>query len=235
VRLLCIPHAGGSAAAFRTWGRWLPPGIELQALELPGRGARWSERLLTDIEALLDDLESAAEGAGEDFALFGHSVGALITFELARHLERRGGPCPQRLFVSARRAPHLPSPRRPTFSLTDRDLVRAVHDFNGTPEEVLGDSQLLDLMLPVIRADLAIDETYEYRPGPPLRCPISALGGIADAVVTRQELAAWQSHTSDRFTLRMVEGDHFFIRSQEPVVVQLVAGDLEATQMSWTA
>jgi medium-chain acyl-[acyl-carrier-protein] hydrolase len=159
-------------------------------------------------------------------AFFGHSMGGIIAFELARYLRREGNRGVAHLFVSASRAPQVKFDEPPTFDLPDPEFVEELRTLNGTPKEVLEHPELLELMIPLLRADFALCETYHYYPEPPLSCPITVLGGLRDHAITREELEAWREQTTASFRLRMLPGDHFFIRTAQALLFQLLAQDL---------
>jgi medium-chain acyl-[acyl-carrier-protein] hydrolase len=170
---------------------------------------------------LVDALEKVLQPLFEQvpFALFGHSMGAPVSFELTRRLRRRGGVQPLHLFVSGRNAPHLRDTRPQRHKMSDADLLAEVRRYGGTPEEVLRDPELMGLVLPVLRADIQVIETWPHTPGEPLDIPISAFGGLDDPGTSRPELEEWRAHTRREFALQMMPGDHFFIHSAEPVVL----------------
>lgn len=230
-RLFCLPYGGGGAAIFREWPRDLWPEIEVWHVQLPGREARHREPLLTRMDALVTPLaDSMMPHLDPPYAIFGHSMGALIGFELARCLRRAGAPDPIYLFVSARRAPHVQDPRPPLHNLPDPDLVEQLcRRYNGMPQAVLESPDLMRLFVPVIRADLTLTETYSYAPEEPLACPISAFGGLDDGAVTRDDLAAWGDQTRESFTLRMLSGGHFFLQTLRPRLLSAIAADLSQT------
>jgi medium-chain acyl-[acyl-carrier-protein] hydrolase len=211
-RLLCLPYAGGAAVFFESWAAHVPPDIELTAVELPGRGRRFSEPPYREFAPLLDALR-AEVAVGSGTILFGHSLGALLAFELARRCE------PRALVVSGCGAPHRPREQRSRSGLADAPLVEEIASLGGTPRELLDNAELMELLLPVLRADFSVSESYRYRPGPPLGCRIVALGGDADDDVSEQDIAAWSELTTDRFRMRVFAGDHFFIRQHEREVV----------------
>ncbi|MCS6845860.1 MAG: thioesterase II family protein [Caldilineales bacterium] len=214
VRLFCFPYSGAAASVYYPWADLLPPNIEVCPVQLPGHGTRLREplatRLAPQVEALAAGLAPAFD---RPFAFFGHSMGALLSFELARYLRRTGRPGPVHLFVSGHGAPHLPDRNPPLHALPDDQFVAKLRELNGTPEEVLRHQELLQLLIPVLRADFAVCETYVYQPEPPLACPISAYGGLGDGYVNREELAAWREQTTGPFALRMFPGDHFYLNS----------------------
>jgi medium-chain acyl-[acyl-carrier-protein] hydrolase len=186
------------------------------------------EPALTRVPPLVAALaEGLRQYLGKPFAFFGHSMGAVLGFELARLLRDQGLPQPVRLFVSAHRAPQLPDARPPLHDLPEPELVQALRRLKGTPEEILRHAELLELMLPLLRADFAVAETYTYVAAAPLRCPISAFGGDADAEVGCDQLAAWSAQTQDGFRLRMLPGDHFFLVSARPALLQAIGEALD--------
>jgi medium-chain acyl-[acyl-carrier-protein] hydrolase len=227
MRLFCFPYAGGSASVFRTWSSELPAEIEVLPIQLPGRETRLREAPFTHISQLLPKLtEVLRPYMTMPFAFFGHSLGALIAFELTRHLRREGEPGPVHLFMSGHRAPQRPNPDPPIHELPDAEFMEEVRQFNGTPEELLGNAEMMRLVLPFLRADFTIYETYVYTPEEPLDCSISALGGLGDVEVSREDSAAWRELTRGTFSLRMFPGNHFFLNSARRQVVQAVAQDL---------
>ncbi|HTB74378.1 MAG TPA: alpha/beta fold hydrolase [Polyangiaceae bacterium] len=228
VRLFCLPHAGGSARAYRTFHQHLPRDVEVCAIQPPGRDQRIAEPALGDLSTLVREIVAAIVPLlDRPFALFGHSMGALAAYETARALRDRGSPAPASLFVSGCRAPHLPHDGRPLHDLDDAAFLERLRRYDGTPEFVLRDPELAQLFLPTIRADLCAMETYRFQPGPAVACPVVACGGVQDPDVSREQLARWCDLTSGRFEIAMFPGGHFYLREREARVVQLVAESLE--------
>jgi medium-chain acyl-[acyl-carrier-protein] hydrolase len=231
LRLFCFPYAGAGTSAFRGWHEALPPDVEVCSLQLPGRGSRLGEpafrRMTPLVEALAEGVRAAL---GTPIAFFGHSMGALVAFELAREMRRRGWPAPRHLFVSGLAAPHLPDPA-PTrlHRLTDGELVAELRRLGGTPPAVLESPEILELTLPTLRADFELLETYRYEPEPPLDCDLTALGGQDDRFVTPGGLAAWAAETSGRFTRVVFPGNHFFLHSAAAAVLRTVSDHLRAS------
>lgn len=214
LRLFCLPYAGRGASLFRTWERHLPSEVELFPVQIPGRETRLREPAIDCVVRLVETLEASLSPYFDiPFALFGHSMGALVSFELARLLRRYGKCEPVQLFVSGHRAPQVPLERARLHDLPEPALLEQLRQLNGTPDAVLGCSELLRLMLPTLRADLALCEKYEYRPEEPFDFPIAVFGGTKDSTVSESQHAAWRAHTCQSFTLRMFEGDHFFLHS----------------------
>lgn len=228
VRLFCFPYAGGAAAVYHSWPQALSTDVEVCAIQLPGRGARFRDAPHTRLANLV---RASADALGPSldmpFALFGHSMGALVVFELARELRRRGAPAPVRLLVSGHEAPHRPDPDPPIGHLDDAAFVAEVcRRYDGIPREVLDQPDLMDLVLPVLRADFSVIENYAYAPEEPLDCPISCFGGTEDVRVSRADLEAWQEQTRASFRLRVIPGGHFFLDSARGLVLEAVAHDL---------
>jgi medium-chain acyl-[acyl-carrier-protein] hydrolase len=233
-RLFCLPYSGGGAAAFHRWAALLPEAVELNLVQLPGRETRLREEPLTRMETLINALVPMVAGLlDRPYALFGHSMGALSAFELARGLRRKGAPAPLCLFVSGRRAPQLADPEPPLHTLADGPFVAAVvRRYNAIPRIILDDIELLRLFLPTLRADFELLETYTYRTEPPLACPIVALGGNDDARASAQELAAWQMHTQSWFQMRRFPGDHFYLQSERDALIRLLVDVLHAERQN---
>jgi medium-chain acyl-[acyl-carrier-protein] hydrolase len=216
VRLLCIPDAGGSAAVFRQWPKYIHPRIEVCAIELPGRATRLMEPPFTSMPVLIEALAGALNPfLDKPFAIFGHELGALIGFELTRHLRRSSDPQPEHLFVGGSRAPQAPINSSPKYNLPDAEFIAELRTMNRTPVEVLDHPELMKLMLPLLRADFELAETYVYRSELPLDVPISAYGGLQDHDTTEEELKGWREQTAARFKLQMFPGDHFFLHAAQ--------------------
>jgi medium-chain acyl-[acyl-carrier-protein] hydrolase len=227
LRLFCFHYAGGNAQVFHEWPGRLPPNVEVVAIQLPGRGHRFGEPLIRRLAQLSRVLaQELSPYLDKPFIFFGHSLGALLCFETARSLRRENRRQPAHLFVSATEAPHR---RRKEESLSDLPkgaLVKKLREFNGTPVEVLQNDDLMDLMLPTIRADCELSESYEYHHESPLECPITIYGGIDDYEVEAERLAAWREMTSGAFEIRMFSGDHFYINSSQAIFLEIFAADL---------
>ena len=227
LRLFCFPYAGGGASIFRAWPTYLPVDIEVCSIQLPGHETRLSEPLFTSLEALVSVLAQVLQPyLMQPFAFFGHSLGALVGFELARTLRQWGQPGPIHLFVSGHSAPQIPQTDPLVHQLPQADFIQKLTSLNGTPIEVLQNPELMELLYPVLRADFALNETYVYRPGLPLDCALSALGGLHDDLAGRSDIEPWREQTRGRFSLRILPGDHFFIHSARAPVLHAVVQDL---------
>lgn len=223
-RLFCLPYAGGSAGIYRNWHDWMAPEVEVVAVELPGRGIHQRAAPLDRMEAIVERLLAAmAPLLDLPFALFGHSLGGLIAFELSRALAKGGYPTPVQLFVSAVEAPHLPSRGATLHDLPQPEFLAELRRFNVGAAQALKNEELAEILLPVLRADFRLAETYRHVSGPPLAHPITVFGGLHDAAIQPHALEAWQRHTQDRCVVRLLAGDHFFIHDYEHVMAASVA------------
>ena len=215
LRVYFFPHAGGSASTY-LWGRHFPADIEVSAVQLPGRESRFLEAPVTAMESAVDELAPTILSTVDlPFAFFGHSMGALLAYHVARRLAEDGSPLPQRLYVSARRAPHL-GDREPIHLLPDAEMLARL----GDSRIAQLDPELREMILPILRADLTMCETYRYAPGPPLPCPITAFGGRDDELADESEIVAWRLHTSAEFEVRIFPGGHFYQRGNEQLLAQ---------------
>lgn len=228
LRLFCLPYAGGSEFIFRTWAGKLPPDVELCPVLLPGHGGRMREEAYSQLQPLASNLATAlTHYLDRPYAFFGHSMGALISFAVTRELRRNGAPLPAHLFMAAHRAPQVTRRRAPLYQLSDSEFLSSLRQFNGTPAEVLQNRDLMELLMPLLRADFTLCDTYSFDEESLLDCPITALGGIGDPEVTRGDLEAWSSQTTGPFALRMFPGDHFFLRGAEFELLQVIARQLQ--------
>jgi medium-chain acyl-[acyl-carrier-protein] hydrolase len=227
LRLFCFPYAGGGASIFRLWSRYLPEEVEVCPLYLPGREHRLKEPAFDDMTALVRKLTEVLEPYLDiPFAFAGHSMGGLICFELARQLRREQLPEPRQLFISAQRAPQLPSRHDPIYQLPDAEFLASLYRLGGTPQAVLENEELMQIMLPMLRADFTLYNTYVYTPEAPLDCAISAFFGEQDHLVSSEELAAWREHTCGTFVLRGIPGNHFFLHSSLDMFLRAIEQDL---------
>lgn len=225
VRLFCLPYAGGSAQIYYDWPKALP-GVEVCPVQLPGRGRRLREAPFTQLLPLVDAIAAAIDPwLDKPYAFFGHSMGALLSLELARALRRRGSR-PLHLFASGHRAPQLPDRGRILHKLPEAEFMEELRVLKGTPEEVLNNAELMRLLLPSLRADFALCETYRHVQEEPLDCPITAFCGLQDEHFTRSEVEAWSVHTRGGFSLHALPGDHFFLHSAGAKVLDVVAAKL---------
>lgn len=228
LRLFCFPYAGGGASMFYAWSSGLPPEVQVCPVHLPGRENRLTEPPFTRLSPLVQKLARVLLPFTDmPFAIFGHSLGAVIGFELGRELRRQHRLRPIHLFVSARRAPQLPNHASPLHQLRDAEFLQELLSrYNGIPKVILQDRELMKLFLPVIKADMAILETYAYASEEPLECPISAFGGLLDREISHADLEAWSRQTRSTFAVQMFPGDHFFIQSARAYLLRALSQDL---------
>lgn len=224
-RLICAPSAGAGTGPFARWNELLPE-AEVHAVQLPAREMRSREAPARSIGDVADAVKDALQGLPPcPTAIFGHSMGALIAFEVARRLD--GAAAPLALLVSARRAPCLPERHLPIAHLPRHEFIGATQTrYGGIPDIVLRDPELLDLFIPVLQADMAMVEGYEYRPEPSLGCPIFVYGGAQDQTATVDELEAWNSTTKGTVAVRMFPGGHFFNEALKHQVIDALRRDI---------
>lgn len=209
-RLYCFAHSGGAVGEYLRWQPQLP-GVELRGVQLPGRGERFAEPVINALPVLVGQVVDNI-GFEPPFSLFGHSCGALIAFEVVRELRRRGRALPERLFLSAYPAAHLPRSDSRLHTLGDQELLAAIDErYGGLPAQFLTEPEIVALALPAYRADFSLFETYRYEAGEPLPVPLHVFGGDRDRV-PREALAQWHRHTSRDFHLHTMAGDHFYFR-----------------------
>lgn len=225
LRLFCFPYAGGGASIYRGWSGLLPPEIEVRPIQLPGRENRIDEPALRDIDdagPLVADM--LADLLDRPFALFGHSMGALLAYRLALELAARGWPLPKLLIVSGRRAPHMPSTRREIHNLPDVEFIEHLRDLGGTPPEVFAHQELLELVTPMLRADFTLNASAKPAPVPVrVTCPVAAFGAVDDKEVPQASLGAWRETTAEPFSMRLFTGGHFYIASERAALTTAIA------------
>ncbi len=229
LRLFCFPHAGGAASAYFAWGAALD-GVDVAAVQLPGREGRLAESPETDMATLLDRLAGALAATldGRPFAFFGHSMGAVLAYETARGLRRRGLPEPVHLHVSGRRAPTLPVTEPPLHPLPDDAFIAELNRrFGGLPAAILAEPDLLALFLPTLRADITLLERHSFHADPPLALPITAYGGQDDRQTPPESLDGWAALTTGPFAARLLPGGHFFLHENRDAFLRVFAAALD--------
>lgn len=228
-RLFCLPHAGAGASGYWPWASLLAPEVDVVPIELPGRESRYKELPQRSVFDLVADLiDPLSERIGLDFAIFGHSMGALVGYELTRALASRGTP-PRHLFVSGLAAPHLGPTRRDVHLLPEPDLLAVMEELEGTSPEVLAHPELVQLLLPALRADFEVCETYRHPHDAALPVPITVLGGLRDPSVSVREMRAWQDLTSAGFEARFFPGGHFYLHTRRDEIIAALLARLSCT------
>jgi surfactin synthase thioesterase subunit len=221
VALVCVPHAGGGASGFHGWGAALGAGIEVHTAALPGRERRFAEPARSSMARVADPLAEAVAALPLPVVLFGHSMGGLIGLEVAHRLTAAGRP-PAALIVAGTPAPGRRLSARLVSTMDDDRLVEWLGDLGGLPAEVLDDRHLLGLLLPTVRADLLLCETYRYRAAAPLTCPVHAFAGADDVFAPAADMAGWAAVTTGAFHRRELPGGHFFVRDARAEVTAAV-------------
>ena len=236
LRLFCFHHAGGSISLFHAWKDRLPDHVELWVVRLPGRGDRAAEPPFKRIAPVVQEVtEALVPYLKEPFALYGHSMGAAIAFETARLVRRRHDVQPTRLLVSSCKAPQRLSVSVPTYDLPDAEFIEKLRGINGTPQALFDDPRLLLMMLPMIRADVELMQTYEYLADAPLDCPITVFGGLQDHAVKLASLMGWRKQTTAPAILHLLPGDHFFLNSHQQAFLELLSDELHASIPRYSA
>ncbi|MDP9845614.1 thioesterase II family protein [Streptosporangium lutulentum] len=227
-RLFCLPYAGAGAGVFHPWPSALAPGVEVVGIQLPGRENRIVEPAEIDLSELATAVADAAAADNRPYALYGHSLGARLAFEVVRLLRRADAPLPVRMYVGAARAPHLSGSAMfdGLSLLSDDELVARVVAGGGVPEAVADEPELLELLLPALRADFTWLDDYVYQPEPPLPVAITAFAGTLDRAVSVEQVAAWEQHTTAGFVLHRIDGDHFFLQDRLTDLTALLTADL---------
>ena len=228
LRLFSFPHAGGGASMFRLWHTHLPTSVEVCPVQLPGRENRVQEKPYSNIACLINDLTEVVRPLLDvPFTLFGHSMGGLIAFELTRALRRKNMVLPDLLIIAGLAAPHDPDQPPVVHHLPQDEFIDYIRQLEGTPEEVLNNSKLMDFFLPLLRADFALYEKYQYYQEDPLQCPIVVYGGLKDESVPEKTLVSWGDLTSKSFKKKMFPGDHYFIRDNSEFLFRALIDDLK--------
>ena len=226
LRLFCLPFAGGGASFYRDWGKDLPAGVDVCPIQLPGRETRLREPPHQRIEPLLEEVLTALRPwTGLPYALFGHSMGALIVFELARKLS---GTPPVHVYVSGNTAPQLEIPSSLRHDLTDQEFMDVLLRMEGMNPEILASPELMQMLIPRMRADCEANDYYRYYDAPPLACPLSVYDAADDPQTTPDSVEAWSENTTAEFASHRLEGGHFFLQSQRAAFMARFAGELQA-------
>ena len=228
MRLFCFHYGGAGVSIFRSWANDVIDYAEVIAIQLPGREERYNEPLLKNIQSVVEELSlNFNEYTSKPFIFFGHSLGALIAFEFARELRRKGMPQPMHLIVSGTKAPHIIHEKPPIHSFLDEKFIRELKKYNGIPHSIIENKELISIFLPAIRSDFCIYETYEHKNECPLSYPITALGGLSDDTFDRKNLIEWKDQTGHSFKHCFLAGNHFFIKDSYKEVIAIVNSTLK--------
>ena len=227
MRLFCLPHAGGSAVFYRPWAKQVSPAVEVQAVQYPGRADRMADAPVADAHQLARLVAGAmAPLMDRPAALFGHSMGAVLAYEVARLLQERGS-APVHVFASGTRPPHDRGDDRRVSDLDDDGVVQEMIELGGTDADALREPELRELVLPYVRNDFALIEDYAHRDGTRLTVPITAIIGDSDAHVSPEQARGWAQATDGRFALRTLPGGHFYLAEQQAAVIAEIHRTLE--------
>ncbi|KZN49391.1 thioesterase II family protein [Pseudoalteromonas luteoviolacea] len=223
LRLFCFPYAGGSPSIFMPWLNQLPGNVELVLVQLPGRGARLMEEPHNKMSLIIDELmQHSSFITQKPCAFFGHSLGSRVAYELALTLQKDNQVLPLKIIASGSRAPHIASNKAPTYHLPDPEFISELHELNGTPKEVLDNAELMELFLPLLRADFEVADCYQAEELP-LPIPIDVFFGHDDIDVTTPMVDAWQSLSALPITKHAFNGDHFFINTHSEPVLKTIS------------
>ena len=223
VRLFCLPFAGGGASVYRGWGKELAPAIEVCPIQLPGRENRFSETAHRDIATLAPAIARQLQFyLDKPYLVYGHSMGALLAFEVLRILQQKGQPLPEVAVLGAHRAAHLPPKRQPMSELDDDAFIAKLTTFGGFPKEVLDSKELLQFVMPTLRADFALCDGYAHEPGEALDCPLVMVAGQHDQEVGPADMQAWQVHTVHPARLVTLDAGHFFLKTHQAELLQVI-------------
>ncbi len=227
--LYCFPHAGGGTSSYHFWKAALADLVKVVPVQLPGREARLAEKTIVDWRRLLDELILQVSSAGATpFDFFGHSLGALMAFELTRELRQRKAPLPRKLYLSGRRAPTIGRNETPLSALPDDQFIASLASrYGGIPQAILKNAELLQLFLPALRADFILLDEYRYVPSSPLECPVLLLGGSEDTSVHRAELEAWQELMKEPIEVLQFPGTHFYLHDRRDGFLRALRTDLQ--------
>ncbi len=230
IRLITIPYAGGSPAIYRPWQAVCPSTLELKTITLPGRDVRFNEKLITDLNAAVVDLYQQIKNfINTPYVFFGHSLGAILAYELTQYLSKNTLPLPQHLFVSGCRAPQIFKRRKPLHQLPDKELAANIQlEYKSIPPVIFHNHEMLSIFLQTMRADLTIAEKYSYSAHPPLSMPITAIGGSDDNYSNGENALAWKVQTTDVFKYHTVLGDHIGMLNDPKKIMNIILGDLAA-------
>ncbi|MFT5757213.1 MAG: medium-chain acyl-[acyl-carrier-protein] hydrolase [Alteromonadaceae bacterium] len=223
LKLICFPYAGGSTSTYLSWVNYLPSNVELVIIQAPGRGSRIFEPLYSDMTALTDELVRLIPNVlNKPYIFYGHSLGSRVAFELMDKLSKLKHSSPQHFIASGSRGPHKLSEKKKVAHLPDSEFIDELYRLNGTPKAVIDNKELMDLFLPVLKADFGIAEQYCYSGNTIFECPVSVFGGNEDIDIKSTDLICWQEHFSMKVDLHLISGNHFFVDSNKEVVLQKV-------------
>ncbi len=223
-RVFCFPYSGATAQVFRPLTQLLPEGVSVYSYELPGRGRRFNEEIPGTLAEIIEEaFLSINRIIDRPYIFWGHSLGGIIGYEMARHIRTNNHPLPKHLFVTGIRAPQVPKREKDVYDLPRDEFIEKIKEMGGTPEEIFNHEEMLDIMIPILKKDFKIYEMYRFTPDMPMPFPITAIGGLDDKFVSKEDLEQWSVHTSSLFDMHMLAGDHFFIFDNMNNIAQSIA------------
>jgi medium-chain acyl-[acyl-carrier-protein] hydrolase len=234
-RFFFFPFSGGTAQVFKPFAALLPPDAGCYSLELPGRGRRFCDEPYGSITEIVNEAISTISPliGNLPYYFFGHSLGAMIAFELAREMRRKKIALPSHIFVSGARAPQVVRRERNCHDLGHDEFIKKIREMGGTPEEIFENKEMLEIILPVLRKDFKAFETYKYIDEDPLNTPITSIGGLSDKFVTENDISEWGHHTTGYFSSHMIEGDHFFILSKYTELTEIMQRNIARSRSGY--
>jgi medium-chain acyl-[acyl-carrier-protein] hydrolase len=222
IKLFCFPYAGGSSYTFQSWPQHISRNIEVVIIQPPGRGSRMFEPLYFDMNSLVNDLiQVFPEQLNKPYILFGHSLGSRVAFEILSQLSKIGCRLPIHFIASGSGGPHLMPDKDSIYHLPDKDFIAELKILNGTPKSILENKELMDLFLPLLKADFEIADNYCYSANNIFHCPITIFGGESDIEVSLLELTSWGDFFTKKTNVKMVPGNHFFIDNKDVFLPKL--------------
>lgn len=229
IRVFFFPFAGGGAGIYYQWAKDFPSNIEVCCVNLAGREKRFLEKAESNFSNLISDLYRAIlPYTNKPFAFFGHSMGALISYELAILFRKNSNILPSCLFLSARSAPHIKHNQEHIHNLPDDLFVERLHKrYNGIPSVIMSEKDLLNLFLPTLRADIKMVELHEHKEKEALSCPIVAFCGSEDNIATKENVSSWKDYTLSNFDIEIIEGDHFFINTSKSIIINKIISTID--------
>jgi medium-chain acyl-[acyl-carrier-protein] hydrolase len=223
LKLICFPYAGGGVSTYSTWVEHLPVNVELSIVQMPGRGSRMFESAHANMKDVMNELlDIMLDFLNKPYIFFGHSLGSRIAFELMKELQALQHPLPLHFIASGSRGPHDKSNKKDIYNLPRQKFIAELKKLNGTPKAVLENQELMDLFLPLLRADFELADTYCYEGDAIFNCPITVLGGEKDIGISFAQLESWQNFFVQKAKVHMLFGDHFFIDSHKNICLEKV-------------
>jgi surfactin synthase thioesterase subunit len=227
LRLFCLPYAGGGSSIYRQWQQFMPKDIQVCKIQLPGRENRINEHAIDCMEELVQILsKQLSMYMDQPFALFGHSMGGMATYELARYLSKNTPYTPKHVFISGCRTPNVEDNNK-TYYLQGEAFIDSLRQRGGTNEVLLNNKEYMQMVEPTLRADLKLIERWHHHEIEPLTCPLSVLGGVHDPLISPDKLTTWEEYTKGDFELKLFKGGHFFLNDESNNIASVIGNTLQ--------